>query len=199
MAALLCVFEVGSQSKSKPNSLSTGAPTRVSLVRGRAYTNLCLFRKRRVGGLGRATANNREDAEMRAAMLWSCLCSATSESPHNERLSCVVTLQRPAQSPELWWPRDTGLALITAPWSLIVSCCWLSIKWHRTGSMLLQVDWLYRIDAVHALTTHFDVNMSISLICFWTQIHFDLSTCQRVRVNRALLFCFGLSQLCHCE
>ena len=58
---------------------------------------------------------------MCAAMLWSCLRSAVSESPHNERLSCVVTLQRPAQSHKLWWPRDTGLALNTAPWLLIVS------------------------------------------------------------------------------
>ena len=32
-----------------------------------------------------------------------------------------VTPQRPAQSHKLWWPRDTGLALNTAPWSLIVS------------------------------------------------------------------------------
>ncbi len=29
-----------------------------------------------------------------------------------------VSLQRPAQSHQLWWPRDTGLALITAPWSV---------------------------------------------------------------------------------
>ena len=50
-----------------------------------------------------------------------------------------VTPQRPAQSHKLWWPRDTGLALITAPWSLIVSRCRPSIKWHRTGPMPLQV------------------------------------------------------------
>ena len=51
-----------------------------------------LLQNLKVGGLDRATANEREGAELCTAMLWSCLCSAMSETPHNERLFCGLAM-----------------------------------------------------------------------------------------------------------